>query len=200
MSICLFGGTFDPPHIGHLIIAEFILSDLDVDKIYFIPSSIPPHKQASSYSSTSSRVEMLQIAIKGTPAFQISDIELNRPGVSYSIDTIKQIKSRMNLSKEELYFLIGSDSLVEFQSWMNPEEILSLAQVIVAPRPLFTKDMVKPEFLEQVQFLNTPQIDISSSMIRERVYEGKSIRYLVLIKVEEYIKKNKLYLRVEKYR
>lgn len=200
MSICLFGGTFDPPHIGHLIIAEFILTDLDVDKIYFIPSSIPPHKQPSSYSPVSSRVEMLQISIKGTPAFQISDIELNRPGMSYSVDTIEQIKSKMNLSKEELYFLIGSDSLVEFQTWKNPEEILSLAQVIVAPRPSFSKDMVKPEFLEQVQFLNTPQIDISSSMIRERVRKKKSIRYLVLIKVEEYIKKNKLYLRVETYR
>jgi len=193
MSICLFGGTFDPPHIGHLIIAEFILSDLDVDKIYFIPSSIPPHKQPSSYSPALSRVEMLQISIKGTPAFQISDIELNRPGMSYSVDTIKHIKSKMNLSKEELYFLIGSDSLVEFQTWKSPEEIISLTQVIVAPRPSFSKDMVKPEFLEQVQFLNTPQIDISSSMIRERVREKKSIRYYVIPEVLEYIQKKRLY-------
>ncbi len=194
MSICLFGGTFDPPHIGHLIIAEFILSDLDVDKILFIPSSIPPHKPSCSYSAASSRVEMLQISIKGTPAFQISDIELNRPGVSYSVDTIKQIKSQMNLPEEELYFLIGSDSLIEFQTWKNPEEILSLARVIIASRPLFTKDMVKPEFLGKVRFLNTPQIDISSSMIRERVREKKSIRYYVIPEVLEYIKKKRLYI------
>ena len=194
MNTCLFGGTFDPPHIGHLIIAESILSDLDIDKIIFIPSSIPPHKPLHSYSSASSRVEMLQISIKGTPAFQISDIELNRPGASYSVDTIKQIKSQMSLSKEELYFVIGSDSLVEFQTWKNPHEILSLAQVIIAPRPLFTKDMVKPEFLEQVQFLDTPQIDISSSMIRERVREKKSIRYYVIPEVLEYIQEKRLYI------
>lgn len=194
MNICLFGGTFDPPHIGHLIIAESILSDLDIDKIIFIPSSIPPHKTLHSYSSASSRVEMLQISIKGTPAFQISDIELNRPGASYSIDTIKQIKSQMSLSKEELYFVIGSDSLVEFQTWKNPHEILSLAQVIIAPRPLFIKDMVKPEFLEQVHFLDTPQIDISSSMIRERVREKKSIRYYVIPEVLEYIQEKRLYI------
>lgn len=194
MNICLFGGTFDPPHIGHLIIAESILSDLDIDKIIFIPSSIPPHKPLHSYSSASSRVEMLQISIKGTPAFQISDIELNRPGASYSVDTIKQIKSQMSLSKEELYFVIGSDSLVEFQTWKNPHEILSLAQVIIAPRPSFTKDMVKPEFLEQVQFLDTPQIDISSSMIRERVREKKSIRYYVIPEVLEYIQEKRLYI------
>ena len=194
MNICLFGGTFDPPHIGHLIIAESILSDLDIDKIIFIPSSIPPHKPLHSYSSASSRVEMLQISIKGTPAFQISDIELNRPGASYSIDTIKQIKSQMSLSKEELYFVIGSDSLVEFQTWKNPHEILSLAQVIIAPRPSFTKDMVKPEFLEQVQFLDTPQIDISSSMIRERVREKKSIRYYVIPEVLEFIQEKRLYI------
>lgn len=194
MNTCLFGGTFDPPHIGHLIIAESILSDLDIDKIIFIPSSIPPHKPLHSYSSASSRVEMLQISIKGTPAFQISDIELNRPGASYSVDTIKQIKSQMSLSKEELYFVIGSDSLVEFQTWKNPHEILSLAQVIIAPRPSFTKDMVKPEFLEQVQFLDTPQIDISSSMIRERVREKKSIRYYVIPEVLEYIQEKRLYI------
>jgi len=194
MNICLFGGTFDPPHIGHLIIAESILSDLDIDKIIFIPSSIPPHKPLHSYSSASSRVEMLQISIKGTPAFQISDIELNRPGASYSVDTIKQIKSQMSLSKEELYFVIGSDSLVEFQRWKNPHEILSLAQVIIAPRSLFTKDMVKPEFLEQVQFLDTPQIDISSSMIRERVREKKSIRYYVIPEVLEYIQEKRFYI------
>ncbi len=194
MNICLFGGTFDPPHIGHLIIAESILSDLDIDKIIFIPSSIPPHKPLHSYSSASSRVEMLQISIKGTPAFQISDIELNRPGASYSVDTIKQIKSQMSLSKEELYFVIGGDSLIEFQMWKNPHEILSLAQVIIAPRPSFTKDMVKPEFLEQVQFLDTPQIDISSSMIRERVREKKSIRYYVIPEVLEYIQEKRLYI------
>lgn len=194
MNICLFGGTFDPPHIGHLIIAESILSDLDIDKIIFIPSSIPPHKPLHSYSSASSRVEMLQISIKGTPAFQISDIELNRPGASYSVDTIKQIKSQMSLSKEELYFVIGGDSLVEFQMWKKPNEILSLAQVIIAPRPSFTKDMVKPEFLEQVQFLDTPQIDISSSMIRERVREKKSIRYYVIPEVLEYIQEKGFYI------
>ena len=194
MNICLFGGTFDPPHIGHLIIAESILSDLDIDKIIFIPSSIPPHKPLHSYSSASLRVEMLQISIKGTHAFQISDIELNRPGASYSVDTIKQIKSQMSLSKEELYFVIGSDSLVEFQTWKNSHEILSLAQVIIAPRPSFTKDMVKPEFLEQVQFLDTPQIDISSSMIRERVREKKSIRYYVIPEVLEYIQEKRLYI------
>ena len=194
MSICLFGGTFDPPHIGHLVIADSIMSSIDLEQLIFIPASVPPHKAFRSYSPASMRVEMLQIALQGTPAFEISTIELDRRGISYSVDTIKEISQEMNLCKEEIYFLIGSDSLAEFHTWKNPMEILSLANVIVAPRSSYTREMAQSEYLQHVSFLDSPRLDISSSTIRQRVREGKSIRYLVPSGVLKYIQENRLYL------
>ena len=194
MSICLFGGTFDPPHIGHLIIADYVISNLEIEKILFVPASIPPHKPIDAYSPAAMRIEMLQLALRDTPAFGISTAEINRIGVSYSVDTIRQFQKEMNLSKEDTYFLIGSDNLIEFNNWKDPMEILSLARVIVAPRPSFTDDMIQKEFLLHVRFLDCPQMNVSSSMIRNRVREGKSIRYLVTPEVLNYIQINRLYL------
>lgn len=193
MKICLFGGTFDPPHIAHLIIAESILNILKVDKILFIPASLPPHKPASSFSPLNARVDMLRLAIRNNPSFQMSEIEIRQPGISYSIDTIKKIKKEMGLERENLYFAIGSDSLLNLHTWKDPMGILSLSTVVVIPRRSFEKEKVDKKYLQYVQFLDLPVIDISSSMIRDMVRRGKSIKYLVTDEVLEYIQKNKLY-------
>jgi nicotinate-nucleotide adenylyltransferase len=193
MKLCLFGGTFDPPHVGHLIIGEFAYENLNVEKVLFIPAYIPPHKTSQDFSSPNIRFKMLELSIQGNPHFQISRIELDRTGISYSIDTIREIRNEFNLEQNDLFFLIGSDSLIEFHTWKNPEEIVSLTQVVVASRPFFDKKMVKNSFLDKINFLNAPYIDISSSMVRERVRKKKSIRYIVTKEVNEFIIKNKLY-------
>jgi nicotinate-nucleotide adenylyltransferase len=193
MKLCLFGGTFDPPHVGHLIIGEFAYENLNVEKVLFIPAYIPPHKTSQDFSSPDIRFKMLELSIQGNPHFQISRIELDRTGISYSIDTIREIRNEFNLEQNDLFFLIGSDSLIEFHTWKNPEEIVSLTQVVVASRPFFDKKMVKNSFLDKINFLNAPYIDISSSMVRERVRKKKSIRYIVTKEVNEFIIKNKLY-------
>lgn len=195
MKLCLFGGTFDPPHIGHLIIGEFAYENLNVEKVLFVPAYIPPHKTSQDFSSPDIRFKMLELSIQGNPHFQISTIELNRKGVSYSIDTIKEIRAKFDLEKNDLFFLVGSDSLIGFHTWKNPEEIISLAQVVVAPRPSFDKEMVRNNFLDSVRFLNAPYIDISSSIVRERIREKQSIRYLVTKEVHEFIMKNGLYFK-----
>ncbi len=193
MSICLFGGTFDPPHNGHIRIAESVREQLRIDTVLFIPAFIPPHKQRRSLSSTADRLAMLKLAIVGKAGFEISEMETQRKGVSYSIDTIRAIKQARNLKREELYFLIGADSLLELHTWNQPEKILAEAHVIVARRPGFNLSAVKQEFLEKVFFINSPLIDISSSIIRANVFRGDNISELVPPAVEEYIITQRLY-------
>jgi len=121
MKTCLFGGTFDPPHFGHLIVAQTIFEAEHFDKIVFIPAHIPPHKKGQKISSLELRLEMLKIAIKDNPNFEISDIEIKRGGISYSLETIRDYKEQTELSRDELFYLIGSDSLKLFHEWENPE-------------------------------------------------------------------------------
>jgi len=193
MSICLFGGTFDPPHNGHIRIAESVREQLRIDTVLFIPAFIPPHKQRRSLSSTADRLAMLKLAIVGKAGFEISEMETQRKDISYSIDTIRAIKQARNLKREELYFLIGADSLLELHTWNQPEKILAEAHVIVARRPGFNLSAVKQEFLEKVFFINSPLIDISSSIIRANVFRGDNISELVPPAVEEYIITQRLY-------
>ena len=191
MKICLFGGTFDPPHIGHLLLAQTIFEEESFDKVLFVPAYKPPHK--NNISPVQNRVEMLNLAVRENPNFEISDIELRRGGISYSIDTIKDIKTELNLSKNNCYYLIGSDTLLDFHSWKKPREILIECHVIVAIRPGFRPSDIDTKILSSIQFANIPRIEISSSQIRRRWNEGKTIRYMVTQQVWEYINDNKLY-------
>ncbi len=193
MKICLFGGTFDPPHIGHLLIAQTICEAENFDKIIFIPALIPPHKQTSPLTPVHLRIEMLKSAVASNPRFEISDIEIQRGGVSYSIDTIRQIKTDMGLKSENVFFLIGSDTLGQFHRWKDPEKILDECQVIVALRPGFKPSEIKSWILSKVQFANIPRIEISSTTIRKRWRENKTIRYMVTQPVWEFINKHNLY-------
>ena len=163
------------------------------DKIVFIPAHIAPHKKDRKLSSVDLRLEMLQIATKDNPNFEISDIEIKRGGISYSLDTIRAYKKESGLSKNDLYYLIGSDSLKLFYSWQKPESILKECQLIVAIRPGFRPSDISNWILAKVQFANIPRIEISSTQIRNRWVEDKTIRYMVTQPVWEFINKHNLY-------
>jgi len=193
MSTCLYGGTFDPPHLGHLAIAEYIRDNLAIETVLFIPAYIAPQKIKRSVSSVEDRLKMLQLAISDHSGLQISEVEIQRKGVSYSIDTIRQIKEEMDIRSKDLYFLIGADSLQEFHTWRDPGKILEESNVLVAGRPGFDIREVPEEFRNKIQMVSAPLIDISATMIRRRIREGKSIRSLVPAPVEDYILRKGLY-------
>lgn len=193
MKTCLFGGTFDPPHFGHLIVAQTIFEAEHFDKIVFVPAHIPPHKMERKISSVSLRLDMLKMATMDNPNFEISDIELKRGGISYSLETIQTYKEQTGLGGEDLYYLIGSDSLKQFQAWQNPKAILEECQLIVAIRPGFRPSDIPNWILAQVQFANIPRIEISSTQIRARWVKDKTIRYMVTQPVWTFINKHNLY-------
>jgi len=191
MRICLFGGTFDPPHIGHLLIAQTVCEEENFDKILFIPSNQPPHKKR--ITDVKDRLSMLKLAVKENPKFEILDLEIKRGGVSYTIDTLKEVQNNIISDKDELFYLIGSDSLLELRDWKSPKDILKKCQVVVAIRPGFRPSDIPAWILHKIQFANIPRFEISSSNIRQRWMENKTIRYLVTLPVWEYIDKHKLY-------
>ena len=177
MKVCLFGGTFDPPHLGHLIIAQTIFEAENFDQIVFVPAYQPPHKNGMKISPVDQRLEMLNIAIKENPNFIMSDLEIERKGLSYSIDTIMEYKKQNNLSSNELFYLMGSDSLRQFKQWKDPKMIIDESRVIVAIRPGFRPSDIPNWILAKIQFASIPRIEISSTTIRERWGNDKTIRY-----------------------
>ena len=191
MRVCIFGGTFDPPHIGHLLIAQTVCEAENFDKILFMPANRPPHKK--NISGVEDRLAMLNIAIEGNPNFEISDLEIKRGGVSYTIDTLKALKPSIVTEKDDLFYLIGSDSLLELIHWKEPRDILKNCNVVVAIRPGFRPSDIPAWILHRIQFANVPRFEISSSNIRTRWRENKTIRYLVTLPVWEYINQNQLY-------
>jgi len=194
VKVCLFGGTFDPPHNAHFIIAEAIRESLDLNQIVFIPAYKPPHKfKIKPVTPVEHRVAMLKLCIDDIPQFEYSDIEIERGGVSYTIDTIREMKQAKNMLAKDLHFLIGSDSLAAFKSWKDWESILEESQVIVARRPRFEKSDIDSDIIDRVQFLNLPRMEISSTEIRDRFHTDRMTRFYVPTVVSEYIQNNKLY-------
>jgi len=194
MKVCLFGGTFDPPHLGHLIIAQTIFEAENFDQIVFVPAYQPPHKNGMKISPVDQRLEMLNIAISENPNFIMSDLEIQRKGLSYSIDTIIDYKKQNNLNSDELFYLMGSDSLKQFKKWKDTKKIIDECRVIVAIRPGFRPSDIPNWILAKIQFASIPRIEISSTTIRDRWIDNKTIRYMVTESVWQYINKNKLYL------
>tara|TARA_B100000941_G_scaffold61194_1_gene40339 strand:- start:1205 stop:1798 length:594 start_codon:yes stop_codon:yes gene_type:complete len=191
MKVCLFGGTFDPPHIGHLLIAQTVCEVENFDKVLFIPAFSPPHK--NSITSVDHRINMIKIAIEDNPKFEYSNVDIVRKGTSYTIDSIIDIKNKLNLKKQEVYYLIGSDSLIDLKNWKEPKKILDEAKVIVAIRPGFRPSDIPHWILQDVHFANIPRFELSSSKIRSRWVEDLTIRYMVTLPIWEYINKNNLY-------
>ena len=193
MKICLFGGTFDPPHIGHLLIAQTVCEAENFDKILFMPAYSPAHK--NGITNIDHRINMVKIAIKDNPKFEYSDVDVIRKGTSYSIDSIIDIKKKLKVEKDGIYYLIGSDSLIDLKNWKKPREILKEAKVIVAIRPGFRPSDIPHWILKDVHFANIPRFELSSSKIRSRWVEDLTIRYMVTIPIWDYINKNNLYSR-----
>ncbi len=193
MKTCIFGGTFDPPHIGHLLIAQTVFESENFERLIFVPANISPAKKNGDSSSPNERSKMLEIALINNPNFEISDLEIKREGISYTIDTIREFVDDLKLDKDELFFLMGSDTLKSFHTWKDPEEILNLCNIIVAIRPGFTPSDIPQWVLDNVRFANIPRFEVSSTNIRRRWREGKTIRYMVTKEVWEYIDEKDLY-------
>jgi nicotinate-nucleotide adenylyltransferase len=190
MKLGILGGTFNPPHIGHLIIAESVRDQLKLDKILFVPSYSPPHKLYSQVALPTQRYEMVEIALEKNRNFSVSDIEIAREGKSYTIDTINTL---LNIHPgTQLYLIIGLDNLMDFPDWKSPNDIISKVELVVMNRPGYDVE-VKNEFKRYATIVKVPSIDISSSDIRRRVKMGRSIKYLVPFEIEQYILKKGLY-------
>jgi nicotinate-nucleotide adenylyltransferase len=189
--IGIFGGTFDPPHIGHLVIAERARVQLQLVRVIFVPAYRPPHKTRRSSTTPLDRLALTRLAVHGNPSFVVSDIEIKRQGVSYTIDTVKEFLRR--LQHAELFLILGSDNLAELTTWKSYNELLQLVQFVVYPRP--GASLKRPPQLRgaRIHVLQGMQLDISSSTLRNLVQQRSSIRYLVPLKVEKYIADHKLY-------
>lgn len=200
MRIGIYGGSFDPIHLGHLILAENCREQVGLDQIVFMPCSLSPHKLEGTHGTDRQRLEMLDLAIGGHRDFVRSDMEIKRDGVSYTVDTLREIhKSQPG---NELFFLMGADSLESFDSWREPDEILKLAKPLVVGRPGSEIDFSILEPLSSAEYVSSlsdlsvksPLIEISSSEIRRRIAARQSIRFLVPRSIEKYIETQKMYL------
>jgi nicotinate-nucleotide adenylyltransferase len=189
MKLGIYGGSFDPPHNGHLIVAEYARNELGLDKVIFVPSYVPPHKQERLLSASEHRLQMTQLALKGRTGLEVSDIELARQGVSYTIDTLKEIQKQYPSGR--LFLLLGMDNYVEFDLWKDTEGIKQRAELVVMTRPGSQPVAVRDN---GPMVCRVPEIDVSSTQIRDMVRRGESIRFLVPDAVRRYIERNKLYL------
>ena len=197
--IGVFGGTFDPVHVGHLIIAEILQYELELGSVLFLPAGRPPHKPEQELAADHHRLAMLEIAIADCPAFDISTIDLERLGSSYTATTL-QILTDLYGPTIDLYFLMGQDSMRDFPSWRDPGKIASLARLGVALRPYVNVSIADihdavPETRDRIRLVHVPLLEISSRDIRRRIAEGMPFRFQLPHGVANYIETNGLYLR-----
>ena len=188
MRLGVFGGTFDPPHLGHLIVASDIYAELELDRLVFVPAAAPPHKRGRVHASAERRLEMVRAAVAADPRFTVDDLELQREGESYSVDTLREFRARE--PDAELFFIIGVDQLREIDSWRQPEEVARLATLVVVSREGDEADL---DMAFPVRAVSVTRIDLSATRIRERVERREPIRYLVPDEVREIIEREKLY-------
>jgi nicotinate-nucleotide adenylyltransferase len=200
MRLGVFGGTFDPVHTGHLILAEQCREQGRLDRVLFVPAARPPHKQDAPRTPFAQRVEMLELAVAGQPAFRVDELEKDRPGPSFTVHTLEELRRRH--PGDEFFLLLGSDTLHDLKHWYQPERIAELAGFLVMLRPdwpAFTEDELAAALkladraALRYQLVQTPLIGISSRDLRRRVAEGRSVRYLLPRAVEAYINDKHLY-------
>ncbi len=200
LKLGIFGGSFDPIHFGHLLLAETCREQCRLDRVLMVPAAVPPHKQEASLSSARDRIEMLRLAVGGHDQLDISTIEIDRGGVSYTVDTLTTIAEQE--PDAELFFLMGGDSLKDLPSWREPERLCELAIPLVvrragSPEPDYSSisQLVSPERLDRIREhqVEMPIIELSSTDIRNRVANDRSIRYQTPRAVEKYIETHGLY-------
>jgi nicotinate-nucleotide adenylyltransferase len=193
----LLGGSFDPVHVGHLHIARQARRRLDLDPVVFVPAGRPPHKLDQALTGPDHRFEMVRLALDGEPHFTLSRIDLDRPGPCYSVDTVRLMQERWG-PEARIHFLIGADSLVDLPGWYRPRQLLELCQVVAVGRPGYRVDLAALERRfagapPVILLESMPLVDVSSTDIRRRVAEGRSIEGLVPPAVAAYIKTHGLY-------
>ena len=188
----ILGGTFDPIHNGHLIAAQSLLEKLQLSRILFLVSAHPPHKSSTELSSWADRRQMVTLAIQDNDHFEVSELERERNGPSYTFETMEIMRSQYG-QRYRLHFIVGADSILEIRTWRRPERLLDSGMLVVIPRPGFDLGALDRRVQEQVTIVRTPLVEISSSDIRDRVRRGQSIHYLVPRAVETYIRQKGLY-------
>jgi nicotinate-nucleotide adenylyltransferase len=204
MHIGVLGGTFDPMHIGHLIVAEEARMKLQLEEVLFVPAGQPWLKLDHNIAPAVHRVEMVRRAIADNPHFKLSNLEVDRPGPSYTVDTLTMLQKQMG-GEAKFFFILGRDTLAGLPEWKEPEKLVQLCRLVVAPRPVLSEvegpgsrdlkhlSAAIPGLMDKVVQLDMPVIGISSSEIRQRIAQGLSIRYLVPTEVGKYIAEQKIY-------
>jgi nicotinate-nucleotide adenylyltransferase len=198
MNIGVMGGTFDPVHKGHLIVAEEVRVQLNLAEVLFVPTGRPWLKVNSPITDAEHRIQMVRLAISDKPYFKLSTMEIERAGSSYTVDTITELQCQLGV-ENKLFFILGWENLVELPQWHEPSRLVQMCNLVAVPRvgysppDLNTLEAAVPGLSQSVIMLNTPQIEISSSEIRNRVVLGLSIAHLVPEAVERYINRHKLY-------
>lgn len=187
MKIGILGGTFNPVHIGHLILAEEVREKLGLERIIFVPTALPPHKDNLNIAPAKDRLKMLKLAVASNKFFSVSDVEIKRQGRSYTIDTLKEFQTKY--PQDELYFIIGSDLLKYLNEWKDLAQILSMVKFVAATRPGYALEKIPAH----IQTLPIRAVDVSGFDVRQCVAQNKSFGYLVTDKVFDYIKRKKLY-------
>ncbi len=187
----IMGGTFDPIHYGHLVTAEEVRDYFDLDEVVFVPSGRPPHKIGQKITDPEHRYLMVVLATVTNPYFSVSRVEIERPGPSYSVDTVRYFKTLWG-KETEVFFITGADAFAQISTWNNPQELLTMCTFVAASRPGYKLNIDK-DFRDRVRIIEVSALAISSSEIRRRVRRGESIKYLLPETVEHYIYKNGLY-------
>ena len=198
MRIGVLGGTFDPIHIAHLIIAEEARERLCLEEVVFIPAGMPWMKEQQPVSPGEVRLQMLRLAVASNPFFRVSDLEIERSGATYTVETLEALRDERG-KEAEIYFIVGMDTLEVLHRWKEPQRLLELCTPVVFGRPGHSDDVLEeletplPGLREKVRVLDGPAIDVSSTEIRRRVAKGSSIRYMVPYEVEQFIAEHGLY-------
>ncbi len=198
MRLGILGGTFDPIHVGHLLLAEAAYETLNLSRVLFAPAGDSPFKQDVSKSAAGHRRAMVELAINPNPHFELSLVDLERPGPHYSIDTIRLLREQYRLSAEDCYFIMGGDSLADLPKWHQAAAFIESCRLAVSRRPGYRPDLNRleeklPGLRRRLDWVEMPALGLEASTIRERVRAGQSIRYRVLDSVSNYIHVNKLY-------
>jgi len=196
LRLGILGGTFNPPHIGHLICAQEAHAQLELDRVVLMPAGVPPHKQVEADPGPEARYALCEAAIAGDERFDVSRLELDRPGRSFTVDTLRALHDHR--PQDDITFIAGGDMARSLPSWREPEALLSLATLAVAERAADKRDAIAAAIAplngsERVRFFDMPRVDVSSSLVRERVAAGRPIRYLVPDAVAEAIAQNDWY-------
>jgi len=195
MRIGILGGTFNPIHYGHLVIANEVKDRLKLDKVIFVPTGKAPHKNVEG-ATPDERYEMVSLALRGNPSFEVSPIEIEKSKTvdqpTYTLETIKQFVTTYG-KRAKIYFIVGLDEMLKISTWKEPKKLLELCKFVVVTRPGYELEKLDKKVASKVMVIRVPGLEISASDIRNRIKSGRPTRYLLPERVEEYIRKKRLY-------